>query len=238
MRDWGSSESAFVEDRWAARLAGDYGGGPPAAAPYSLLPVVVSTYGAWHPEVVRWVRRLLRDRASASAANEAEANGLLGGMLWRVGASLSVAAQRAVFAGLAACMLELRAEGGQLGRPLSEEPEFWRAAPDAECIDWVAEELGLEPGRWDRTDASLEPSYEGTALSEGGRSVASPRGGAAGPRRPRGGAAGWGPLAAGERPEPAGLPAAAPGDVDPRGLAARHALALMGLGPRPLSGRE
>ena len=47
------------------------------------------------------------------------------------------------------------AGGGQLGRPLSEEPEFWRAAPDAECIDWVAEELGLEPGRWDRTDASL-----------------------------------------------------------------------------------
>ena len=189
LRDWGSSESAFVEDRWAARLAGDYGGGPPAAAPYSLLPVVVSTYGAWHPEFVRWVRRLLRDRASASAANEAEANGLLGGMLWRVGASLSVAAQRAVFGGLAACMPELRAGGGQLGRPLSEEPEFWRAAPDAECIDWVAEELGLEPGRWDRTDASLGPSFEGAALPEEWRGAASPRGGAAELRRPRGGTA-------------------------------------------------
>ena len=146
---------------WAARLAGDYGDGPPAATSYSLLLVVVSTYGAWHPEFVRWVRRLLRDRASASAANEAEANGLLGGMLWWVGASLSVAAQRAVFGALAACMPELRAGGGQLGQPLSEEPEFWRAAPDAECIDWVAEELGLEPGRWDRTDASLGPSFEG-----------------------------------------------------------------------------
>ena len=75
------------------------------------------------------------------------------------------------------------AGGGQFGQPLSEEPEFWRAAPDAECIDWVAEELGLEPGRWDRTDASLGPSFEGAALPEEGRSVASPRGGAAG----------WGP---------------------------------------------
>ena len=163
-------------------------GVPPANAPYSLLPVVVSTYGAWHPEFVRWVRRLLRDWASASAADEVEANGLLGGMLWRVGASLSVAAQRAVFRGLAACMPDLRAGGGQLGQPLSEEPEFWRAAPDATCIDWVAEELGLEPGRWDRPAAPQGPSAEGAALpeerragsafegSEEGVHTASPRG--------------------------------------------------------------
>ena len=79
-----------------------------------MLPVVVSTFGAWRPEFVRWVRRLLRERAAASAADEAEANGLLGGMLWRVGASLSVAVQRAVFDGLAACLPEVRAGGAPL----------------------------------------------------------------------------------------------------------------------------
>ena len=49
---------------------------------------------------------------------------------------------------------------------------------------------------------------------------------------------GAGSRAAGVRQEPSGLPAATPGDVDPRGRAVRHALALMGWGARPLSERE
>merc|ERR1711969_520499 len=63
-------------------------------------------------------------------------------------------------------MPDLLAGGGQLGQPLSEEPDFWRAAPDATCIDWVAEELGLEPGRWDRPAAPQGPSAQGAALPE------------------------------------------------------------------------
>ena len=70
-------------------------------------------------------------------------------MLWRVAASLSVGAQRVIFWGMARCLPALQEGGGQLGRPLSEEPEFWRAVPDAECVDWVADELGLPTGEWD-----------------------------------------------------------------------------------------
>ena len=33
---------------------------------------------------------------------------------------------------------------GRLGNPLSERPEFWRAAPEA-AVDWSAEELDLPP---------------------------------------------------------------------------------------------
>ena len=84
----------------------------------------------------------------------------MGNMLWRVGASLSVAAARAVFAGLAQCVPALRTGEGRLGRPLSEEPEYWRASPDAECVDWVAEELGLEPGGWDN-GTRLPPAEAG-----------------------------------------------------------------------------
>ena len=124
-----------MEAAWRGRLHRDYGGGPPRDASYELLPAAVSTYGAWHPAFVRWIRRLLRDRAAAGAEDAAEASELLGGMLWRVAALLSVGVQRAVFRGLAHCLPELRAGGGQLGRELSEEPEFWHAVPDAECVD-------------------------------------------------------------------------------------------------------
>ena len=96
--------------------------------------------------------------------------------------------QRAVFDGLAACLPELRAGGAQLGRPLSEDPEFWRAAPDAECVDWVAEELGLPPGRWDRSSASQGPPV-GAAAEVGGDS---PGGGATRGGLARGGAAAGG----------------------------------------------
>ena len=155
------SGSAFVEAAWRGRLERDYGGGPPGDAPYDLLPAAVSTFGAWHPAFVRWVRRLLRDRAAAGATDEMEANGLFGGMLWRVAASLSVGAQRAIFRGIARCLPALQAGAGQLGRPLSEEPEFWRATPDFECVDWVAEELELSAGSWDRSAASLGPPPSG-----------------------------------------------------------------------------
>ena len=63
--------------------------------------------------------------------------------------SLSVAVQRAVFRGLALCIPELSEGGGRLGRPLSEEPEYWRSTPDVACVDWVADELGLPPHSWD-----------------------------------------------------------------------------------------
>ena len=138
----------------------DYAGGPPADAPYELVPAAVSTFGAWHPDFLAWLRRYLRDRAAALAHDDAEANVLMGNMLWRVGASLSVAAARAVFAGLALCVPALRTGEGRLGRPLSEEPEYWRASPDAECVDWVAEELGLEPGAWD-SGPRLPPAAAG-----------------------------------------------------------------------------
>ena len=64
-----------------------------------------------------------------------------------MGASLSVAVQRVVFAGIARCIPALVLPG-RLGRPLSEEPEFFRAAPGADCVDWVAAELGLAAGAW------------------------------------------------------------------------------------------
>lgn len=100
--------ACFVEAAWVGQVARDYAGGPPSDAPYSILPVVVRTYGAWHPDFVRWVLALHRGRADASAAGVAVANGLLRGMVWRVGAPLPVAAQRAVFRGLAAqCVPDL-----------------------------------------------------------------------------------------------------------------------------------
>ena len=79
--EWGSAEAAFVEDMWRGRLDRDYGGGPPGDAPYVLMPAAVSTFGAWHPTFVSWIRRFLRDRVGAVACSEVEANGLLGGML-------------------------------------------------------------------------------------------------------------------------------------------------------------
>ena len=33
---------------------------------------------------------------------------------------------------------------GRLGRPLSEAPEFWRAAPQS-AVDWGVEEFDLPP---------------------------------------------------------------------------------------------
>ena len=65
-------------------------------------------------------------------------------MLSTVG-SLSVTLQRQQFQVLAGCAPTLADEvTGRLGNPLSETPEFWRAAPQA-AADWSAEELDLPP---------------------------------------------------------------------------------------------
>ena len=49
-------------------------------------------------------------------------------------------------------MLEEQVQG-QLGRPLSEAPEFWRAAPEAALL-WAGEEFGYPPSP---RGGSLEP---------------------------------------------------------------------------------
>ena len=55
----------------------------------------------------------------------------------------SVTLQRQQFQVLAGCAPTLADEvTGRLGNPLSETPEFWRAAPEA-AVDWSAEELDL-----------------------------------------------------------------------------------------------
>ena len=65
------------------------------------------------------------------------------GMLWRTVGVLSVRLQRQNFQTLAACAPALRhALEGRLGRPLSEDPKFWFAAPEA-ALQWSAEEFGF-----------------------------------------------------------------------------------------------
>ena len=60
---------------------------------------------------------------------------------------LSVSLQRSNFQVLAGCAPSLTAQAeGRLGRPLSEVPEFWRAAP-VEAVEWCAEDLDLPPPR-------------------------------------------------------------------------------------------
>ena len=64
-------------------------------------------------------------------------------MLWRTVGFLSVTLQLATFQVLAACAPALQYEvEGRLGRPLSEDPEFWRAAPEA-ALQWSAEDFGF-----------------------------------------------------------------------------------------------
>ena len=67
---------------------------------------------------------------------------------------LSVTLQRQNFQVLAGCAPTLEHQvQGRLGRPLSEVPEFWRAAPETAVL-WGGEELGYPPSP--RGDA-LEP---------------------------------------------------------------------------------
>ena len=66
-------------------------------------------------------------------------------MLWRSVGFLAVTLQRANFQVLAGCAPTLETQvQGQLGRPLSEIPEFWRAAPE-EAVVWGGEEVGYPP---------------------------------------------------------------------------------------------
>ena len=44
---------------------------------------------------------------------------------------------------------------GRLGLPLSEEPEFWRAAPDA-AIDWGSEEFDLPRPQLEREEEGAD----------------------------------------------------------------------------------
>ena len=84
-------------------------------------------------------------------------------MLWRTVGFLSVTLQRQQFQVLAGCAPTLADEvAGRLGNPLSEAPEFWRAAPEA-AVDWGATELDLPPPPH-RGDADAEGELRSTGL--------------------------------------------------------------------------
>ena len=83
-------------------------------------------------------------------------------MLWRSVGLLSVTLQRQNFQVLAGCapMLEEQVQG-QLGRPLSEAPEFWRAAPEAAVL-WGGDEFEYppSPGGGSPEQADLDPDLD------------------------------------------------------------------------------
>ena len=83
-------------------------------------------------------------------------------MLWRTVGHLSVTLQRQNFQVLAGCAPSLsgRVEG-LLGRPLSEAPEFWRAAPEA-ALAWGADEFDFPPPQ--RTGNNEEQAPEAIGL--------------------------------------------------------------------------
>ncbi len=135
--DWGERPGAFVDWAWQRRLRVDYRGGPAADAPFQLVPAVASTFGDWHPSFARWLRQVAWAAADASAAGGVGGpSAVCRGVLWRASVSLSVALHRGNFDVLAASAPSLAAGAGALGRPLSEEPEFWRAAPSA-ALPWA-----------------------------------------------------------------------------------------------------
>jgi len=87
------------------------------------------------------------------------------GMLWRTVGILSVTLQRQTFQVLAACVPAMMHEvEGRLGRPLSEDPEFWRAAPEA-ALHWSVEEFGFP-------DQRREDGHGATAEVDQGYSAA------------------------------------------------------------------
>ena len=82
-------------------------------------------------------------------------------MLWRSVGFLSVTLQRQNFQVLAGCAPTLEQEvEGRLGRPLSEVPEFWRAAPAAAVL-WGGDQFGYPPrpqdGSLDLADHDPDP---------------------------------------------------------------------------------
>ena len=75
---------------------------------------------------------------------------------------LSVALQRQTFRVLAGCAPALTEQvEGQLGRPLSEDPEFWRAAPEV-ALEWGEEEFGFPPARREGSE-EWEPDMDHAA---------------------------------------------------------------------------
>ena len=142
LRRRGQSPSAFVEGAWRWRLEHDYQGGPPPRAAYDLVPAVASSYGGWHPSFAQWWRGAVRMAAEHAGSLASQT-----GMLWRTVGILSVTLQRQTFQVLAACVPAMMHEvEGRLGRPLSEDPEFWRAAPEA-ALHWSVEEFGFPDQR-------------------------------------------------------------------------------------------
>ena len=129
-----------MEEAWRRRLSRDCAGGPPPNAPFALIPAVVNSYGGWHPEFAQWWRGAVR-----AAAERAGPSASLAGMVWRTIGFLSVTLQRQNFQVLAGCAPSLGEQvQGRLGRPLSEVPEFWRAAPEAAVL-WGGIEFEYPP---------------------------------------------------------------------------------------------
>ena len=113
---------------------------PTPQRPFRPGPAVVSSYGGWHPEFAQWWRGAVRAAAERSGPTASQQ-----GMLWRTVGFLSVTLQRQNFQVLAGCAPSLAEQvEGRLGRPLSEAPEFWRAAPE-EALLWGRDELGFPP---------------------------------------------------------------------------------------------
>ena len=139
-------------------LRRDYGGGPPADAAFELVPAVANTHGGWHPLFAQWWRGAVRTAAERSGptANQSA-------MLWRSVGFLSVILQRQNFQVLIGCIpgaAEL--VEGLLGRPLSEEPEFWRAAPEP-ALEWGADEFDLPPPVPIQGDVAEEEEFRGAS---------------------------------------------------------------------------
>ena len=68
--------------------------------------------------------------------------------------------QRQNFQVLAGCAPSLeRQVQGQLGRPLFEVPEFWRAAPEAAVL-WGGEEFGYPPSPRGDTLEPVDPDTD------------------------------------------------------------------------------
>ena len=134
------------------RLERDDSGGAPHDAPFDLVPAIASTYGGWHPDFAAWLRGAARGAAEFQGA----------GVLFRAAASSAVALQCGNFGVLAAASPALAARAGRLARPLGEEPEAWRAAPDAAVQ--VADDVGLPEER-----APGEPAGQGWCEQEEGQ---------------------------------------------------------------------
>ena len=137
----------------------DYGGGPPPDAPFDLIPAVVNTYRGWHPRFVQRFRG-----AARAAAERAGPTAYSTAMLWRAVGLLSVTLKRQNFQVLAVCYADLPDDVQcRLGRPLSEEPEFWRAAPE-EPLQWGAEEFGFPLPMTGGDTSGPGPAEEGASL--------------------------------------------------------------------------